>query len=130
MRTTKTLGIWMDYVVAHLIDTHSKKNNQSLLSKITFDIKKPPPNESKHLTQNKEKQLKEGFYKKIGIEILEYEQVLLFGPTNAKIELRKFLRKDVQFIDKKIDTQPADKMTENEKIAFVKMYFQKAKTNL
>jgi hypothetical protein len=49
--------------------------------------------------------------------------VLLFGPTNAKLELSNFLKKDLHFKDIKIDIEAADKMSDNEKLAFVKAHF-------
>jgi len=36
-------------------------------------------------------------YDKIGVQILKYKYVLLFGPTNAKVELYYFLNKDLHF---------------------------------
>jgi hypothetical protein len=51
--------------------------------------------------------------------------VLLFGPTNAKVELHNYLKKDLHFKKIKIDIEPTDKMTNNEKDAFVKNHFEK-----
>jgi hypothetical protein len=50
--------------------------------------------------------------------------VLLFGPTNAKTELQNYLNKDLHFKDIPIDIEAADKMTENEQVAFVKKHFE------
>lgn len=50
--------------------------------------------------------------------------MLLFGPTNAKTELHNFLNKDSHFKNVKVDVVSADKMTENEKNAFVKKHFE------
>jgi hypothetical protein len=54
----------------------------------------------------------------------------LFGPTNAKEELRNFLHKDLQFKDIKIDVLAADKMTDNQQIAFVKKHYLSTTTSL
>ena len=69
---------------------------------------------------NKRQQMHE----KIGGEILKYNHILLFGPTNAKVELHNYLNKDMHFKDIKIDIESADKMTDNEKDAFVKNHFE------
>ena len=50
--------------------------------------------------------------------------MLLFGPTNAKTELKNYLNQDLHFKDIQIDVESADKMTENEKDAFVKNHFK------
>ncbi|MFT6479867.1 MAG: stalled ribosome rescue protein Dom34, partial [Spirosomataceae bacterium] len=44
---------------------------------------------------NKRQQMNEAFYKEIADEILKYDHVLLFGPTNAKTELHNFLNKNL-----------------------------------
>jgi hypothetical protein len=54
---------------------------------------------------------------------VNYENVLLFGPTNAKVELFNILRADLAFSNIKIEVKDADKMTDNQQRAFVKDYF-------
>ena len=73
---------------------------------------------------NKEQQMDEAYYKKIGAAILNYQHVLLFGPTHAKSELHNYLKKDLHFKDIKIDVESTDKMTDNEKDAYVKNHFK------
>jgi stalled ribosome rescue protein Dom34 len=73
---------------------------------------------------NKRQQMNEAFYKEIADEVLKYDHVLLFGPTNAKSELHNYLSKDLHFKDIKIDVETADNITDNEKIAFVKSHFK------
>ncbi len=74
---------------------------------------------------NKEQQQQEAYYKEIANEILKYDHVLLFGPTNAKSELHNYLNKDLHFERVKVDVESADNMTANEKAAFVKDHFSK-----
>jgi hypothetical protein len=50
---------------------------------------------------------------------------LLFGPTDAKVELLNILKADLSFSKIKIETMQSDKMTENQEHAFVKDYFSK-----
>lgn len=78
---------------------------------------------SEYTMHNKRQQMQEAYYKEIADEIVKYDQVLLFGPTNAKTELNNYLNKDLHFKDIKIDVEPADKMSDNEKAAFVKNHF-------
>ena len=73
---------------------------------------------------NKRQQMQEAFYKEIADAILNYNHVLLFGPTNAKTELYNYLSTDLHFKDIKIDVEPTDKMTDPEKDAFVKNHFK------
>lgn len=121
--TKKNLGIWMDHLHANLIDLDAVKNNHTIKSNFTFSVKEETLSRSENIMHNKEDQMHEAFYKKIADEIVKYDNVLLFGPTNAKAELHNYLNKDLHFKDIQIDIQPADKMTDNEKIAFVREHF-------
>lgn len=125
MKTQKNLGIWMDHATANLIDLESKKQCQTITSKFTPEIKDEVLQKSESAMHNKEEQMNESFYKEISEKMLNYNHILLFGPTNAKTELHNFLKKDLHFKDIKIDVIPADKMTDNQQDAFVKDHFQK-----
>ena len=72
---------------------------------------------------NKEQHRQSDYYKKIGGEILQYDEVVLFGPTNAKSELANMLKEDHRFASIKLEIKSSDKMTENQEHAFVKDYF-------
>lgn len=121
---TKNLGIWMDHSSANLIDLIVKKNNRSIVSLFTTDTKEEALKRSENLMHNKENQMHEAYYEKIAAQILSYDHIVLFGPTHAKTELHNYLNKDLHFKDIQIDIAPADKMTDNQKNAFVKNHFE------
>ena len=123
MDTKKNLGIWMDHSIANLFDLKTKKR-QSIKSEFTFKTKEDALKRSENLMHNKEQQMHEAFYKKIANEILKYDNILLFGPTNAKVELHNYLDKDLHFKDIKIMVESSDKLTDNEKDAFMKVHFE------
>ncbi|MEH1007904.1 hypothetical protein VDP25_09175 [Winogradskyella sp. ECml5-4] len=125
MNTQKKLGIWMDHSTANLIDLTSKKNSYAIESKFTFDTKEDALNRSESLMHNKRQQMQGDYYKDIAAVILNYNKVLLFGPTHAKTELYNYLNTDLHFKDITIKVESADKMTNNEKVAFVENYFNK-----
>ena len=125
MKQQKTLGIWMDHAIANLLDLYSKKNNHMIISEFTFSTKEKALDKSENLMHNKEQQMQEAYYKEIADEVLKYDTVLLFGPTNAKSELHNYLNEDLRFKDIKIDIKAADKMTDNQKEAFVREHFEK-----
>jgi ADP-heptose:LPS heptosyltransferase len=72
---------------------------------------------------HKEQHEQADYYKKLGEIILNYTNVILFGPTSAKQELMNSLKDNHHFDKIKIDVKPADKMTEREQQLFVKNYF-------
>lgn|SRR5690606_31248003 len=125
MKTEKQLGIWMDYANANLIDLESEKSCRVIISEFTPDVKEEVKQRSEHTMNNKEEQLNELYYKEISQEILKYENVLIFGPTNAKLELKNYLNNDSKFNNVKIEIESADNMSNNQQVAHVKNHFGK-----
>lgn len=115
----------MDHSTAHMVDASSKKKSRSINSKFNFSTQEEALSRSESLMHNKRQQMHQAYYNKVANQILKYDHVLLFGPTNAKTELHNHLNKDLHFKDIKIDVEPADKMSDNEKDAFVKNHFEK-----
>lgn len=125
MKTHKKLGIWLDHENAHLIDLTSDKNYRTISSDFDFETKEEALSRSEHIMHNKRQQKHEAYYKEVGNEILKYNHILLFGPTNAKNELSNYLNKDLRFKDIIIEIESADKMSDNKLVAFVKNHFEK-----
>jgi stalled ribosome rescue protein Dom34 len=124
METQKNIGIWMDHSTANFIGFETNENNHSIQSEFTFDTKEEALSRSEKGMHNKRQQMHEAYYKEISDEILKYDHVLLFGPTNAKTELHNYLNRDLHFMTIQIDIESVDKMTSNEKDAFVKNHFE------
>jgi stalled ribosome rescue protein Dom34 len=124
METKKSLSIWMDHATANLIDLNSNNKSHDILSKFTYEVQVEAIRKSERGMHNKRQQLQEAYYKEIADSILNYNHVLLFGPTNAKTELHNYLNEDMHFKNIQIDVESADKMTDNEKDAFVKKHFK------
>ena len=126
MTTAKNLGIWMDHSSAHLMEfTTDPIETKTIESKFTHQVKLESLNRSEHIMHNKEQHQQSEYYKKLGEIIKNYEGVILFGPTEAKVELFNILKTDHHFKKIKIEVKQADKMTENQQHAFVREYFSK-----
>jgi len=126
MKTENSLGIWMDHQNAHLIEfTADPMETKTVDSKFTHQEKEQTLGRSENLMHNKEQHEEAEYYKELGGIIRNYNDVLLFGPTDAKVELFNFLRKDHRFADIVIEVKQADKMTGNQQHAFVREYFSK-----
>jgi len=125
MKTKRFLGIWMDHSTAHLM---TELSNGSL---ITETIEAKPKLQVKaadlyfkdesHMLNKEQGQLA-AYYKKLSDAILYYEEVILFGPTEAKNELANILKDNHLFDKIKIVVKPADKMTENQQHQFLKEF--------
>lgn len=131
MSNAKCLGIWMDHFTAHLIEfTAEPTETKIVASKFTHQEKEESIGKSEQLMHNKEQHEQNEYYKKLGEIIRNYEEVLLFGPTQAKLELLNLLRADHRFQNIKFEIQQADKLTDKQQYAYVKDYFSKHPTRL
>jgi hypothetical protein len=124
MTTKKSLGIWMDHSNAHLMEfTNDPIATNIIASGFTHEEKEHALGKSEGLMHHKEQHKHSEYYKKLGATIRNYEHVVLFGPTEAKVELFNLLKADHNFAKIKIEVKQADKMTENQEHAFVREHF-------
>ncbi len=124
MITKKRLGIWMDHATANLMEYSTIFiETTTIKSDFTHQEKEETLNKSENVMHNKEQHLEMEFYKRLSAEIIKYDEVLLFGPTNAKVELFNILNEDQHYKNIKIEVRPSDKLTDKQQIAFVRNYF-------
>jgi len=124
MKTEKKLGIWMDHFNAYLIEFNGENGDEKGKAlEIVREDTVHDPNKGENLIHSKEQHQQAEYYKKLGKAIKNYTEVILFGPTDAKVELLHVLEADRQFENIKIETQTADKMSVNQQDAFVAEYF-------
>jgi hypothetical protein len=100
----------MDHSNAHLMEFTTEPLTTMIIS-------------SRFTRREKQQHEPAAYYKKIGEAIINYQDVLLFGPTSAKTELYNMLKADHHFEKIRIETKEADKMTQNEQHAFVREHF-------
>ena len=124
MKTKKQLGIWMDHSIAHLMALTNGTIVSSTIESgpvLQGDEQNVYKDESHSL--NKEQGQLSTYYRKIGDAILDYDEAVLFGPTEAKNELYNLIKENHLFDKIEIAIQPADKMTESERNNFVTSYY-------
>lgn len=132
MKTKRILGIWMDHSVAQLSE-YSNGNfmTEIIESKPKLQVKEEDlyyKDESHAL--NKERSQLATYYKKLSDAILNFDEVVLFGPTEAKNELINSMKDNHLFEKVKIVVKPADKMTESEQHQFLKEFMNPADNHL
>lgn len=110
MKTAKHLGISLDYSDARLIEYILPSNKTGIIRTVCV------PHQNEHLYHS-------AYYQKLSEIILHYEDVILFGSTDAKVDLLYFIIGDNRFAGVKIQIKYTLKMTENQKLEFVKTYF-------
>jgi hypothetical protein len=124
MSEIKKLGIWIDHSNAHLTEFTTDPMTTSIIeSDFSFQDRQETIARSENIMHNKERQRHTEYYKKLGEVIVNYNDVILFGPTDAKVELRNILKADRRFSEIKIDVKQTDKMSHHQQQAFVREYF-------
>jgi hypothetical protein len=124
MKNKQQVGIFMDHSNAHIMEfTVDPIETTTIESTFTHQVKEDTLEKSEYLMHNKEQHQQAAFYKKLCDVIKHYDAVLLFGPTEAKVELFNILKADNAFEKINITIMQADKMTENQQHAFVKDFF-------
>lgn len=118
------IGIFMDHASAHLIYfLEDQIITKKIESKFTHQVKADSLSKGENLMHDKEQQQQGLYYKAIAEVIKEYNDVLIFGPTDAKLELVNSLKKDNHFSNIKIVVKTTDKLDNKEQEVFVKKYF-------
>lgn len=118
----------MNHSRANLMEfTTDMKEVKVILSTFTSQVRANSLGKSENLMHNKEQHQQSEYYKEIGEYILQYTDVLLFGPTDAKSELHNLLKADHHFDKINITVKHASKMTENQQQAFVRDHFSNDK---
>ena len=125
MTKNNKLGIWMDHSVAYITDySNDFLTTEKFIFEFTHQKRESGMKKSEVTMLRKEKAEQSSYYKKLGEIILNYSDVILFGPTSAKQELLNSLKTNHLFDKITINILPADKMTESEQQLFVKNYFK------
>jgi hypothetical protein len=128
MKSIKRLGIWMDHSVAHIIELENNNIVSETIEAETIvneeDIEINWKDESS--IHNKEQYNLSHYFKKLINVIKDYDEVLLFGPTDAKNELFNLID-HIHHMDMiKIAIKTTDKMPEDLRQAFVMEHFNKS----
>ena len=124
MQNPKKIAVYLDHYQAILFNFGiTAIEFKSIDSDFNFqDLKEIKQKGESHL-HNKEQQLQHKYYENIGDAILDFNEVLLFGPTDAKTELFNVLMENSKFGKIKIVVKASDKLTENQQLEFVNKYF-------
>jgi len=116
----------MDNSNAQLIEfSDTAKETKTVLSNFSLQDRDETLQRSESEMHNKEQQRQRAYFKQLATFILDFGDVLIFGPTDAKTELLHFLRQDHKFEDIDIKILTTDNLTEHKQHTFVKDYFNR-----
>ena len=126
MKVAKRVGIWMDHSVARVMEYRVEDFKVQIVeSQLQGLDNQEGLQHSESLLHHKENQTIKIYYKSLIKIIRNYDEIILFGSTNAKTELFNLIREDHKYDNLKIEIKPTDKMTYEEQHSFMKDYFTK-----
>ena len=121
----KQVGIWMDHSFAFIM---TLENNKVVENIVELEIPQLETDydsgNNEKLKDNKSQQFQLNYYRKLIDCIKNYQDVILFGPTDAKNELLNLLKTEHFFKNIHIEIQDSDKMTTMQMHDFVTAYFK------
>ncbi len=114
----------MDHTMAHITEFDSEIHETKIItSDFSFQDKVDTLQRSESGMHNKEQQKLSTYYNELAQIIKNFDEVILFGPTDAKVELYNELKNNHQFDAIKIEVSNTDKMSEKEQRNFIDDYF-------
>ncbi len=126
MKDFKQLGIWMDHSNAFILElTDDTIETNRVVSELSDPEAEFNFYKGEKLIHKKEQHLQLSYYRKLGEIIKKYQEVVLFGPTDAKKELLNLIKTDHLFNEIKIEAINSGKMAESQMQTFVREYFNK-----
>jgi hypothetical protein len=123
MNTIKQMGIWMDHSNALLMEL-SDENIVSHSVASEYNHQEPEPRFTLQGKLLHSKEQRTNYFKKLSEFIINFQQVVLFGPTDAKNDLLYLLKADQLFNNIRIEVKVTDKMSKDQMHSFVKEYFR------
>jgi stalled ribosome rescue protein Dom34 len=126
MESIKKIGIFLDHAHAHVIEFSDEvKETKTIASDFTYQDKVETLKRSESEMHQKEQHKLTTYYKNIAAVIENFNEVLLFGPTEAKVELFNFIKEHHKYDKIKFEVKNTDKMSAAEQHQFVQEYFKR-----
>lgn len=132
----KQIGIWLDYKEAYLIELNGSKVDVLRVESAIEDFhpkggarSKSPwgpmdtVSESKYLERRKHQE--SAYFQKLLEAVNEVDELYIFGPAEAKNKFLKTFKKSSGIRPLMKGIESADSMTENQRIAKVKAFFNR-----
>ncbi|MEO8583279.1 MAG: hypothetical protein ABI415_05750 [Flavitalea sp.] len=119
----RSAGVWLDQHHALLI-THSTIEGEGFAVTEKIASEENHSSGSEHSMNNAKQGERIKYFKTVAHQLLNYDELLLFGPGTAQEQFLKFLQEDGQFKKTKISLDTANQLTEPQVIARVRTFFQ------
>ena len=133
----KLYGLWVDHgkavIVSLMNENHKVIHVESDIEghfRLKDDSQSISPSKIQSATSESKRDFRYSKHLNIYFQhiidlLKDAKRLFIFGPGEAKIELKKMIEKNKQFSNKISDIETTDKLTEPQIVAKVKKYFRK-----
>ena len=120
--TKKHAGIWMDNRTAYIITSPNEDGTYTIQGKVKSD--EYHGDKGEHALNNADRAHSRKYHKELAQQLLNFDEILIFGPGKSQEEFRNFLNEDNHFADKKITLDSANHGTDHQMVARVVDFFK------
>ncbi len=116
-------GVWIDNQKAMII-TNTSENDGEFVIKEKLKANANFGGGSEHSMNNAKQADNLKYFKSISSRLLNYDEILIFGPGKSQEQLQNHLEEDAQFNNKKITIDSAEQLTDPQMLAKVRDFFK------
>ena len=117
-------GVWLDNTKAIIITNNSDNENEEYTIQNKVKAKEIHGGGSEHSMNNARKADHNTYYKSVSTLLLNYDEILVFGPGKSQEQFQNHLHEDPQFKSKKITIDSSEQLTDPQMIAKVREFFK------
>lgn len=115
------MGMWIDNSHAIIIANDNEAGTYAIGE--TVKVNDHHVSGSEHTMNNAEQGNNLKYFKSIAALLLDYDEILIFGPGTSQEQFHNFLKEDAQFNNKRITIDSTGNQTEPQMIAKVRDFF-------
>ncbi|MEJ7828328.1 MAG: hypothetical protein WKF91_09040 [Segetibacter sp.] len=117
-------GVFLDNDKAMIITANSDNESGDYTIQDRVKAKESHGGGSEHSMNNAKQSDSLKYFKTLSTRLLNYDEILVFGPGKAQEQFQNHLNEDAQFKNKKISIDSAEQLTEPQMVAVVRNFFK------
>lgn len=120
----KYAGVWLDNHSATIITNSIKEGNDAFSIQNKVKAVDHHAGGSEHSMNNAKKSDSRKYFKEVSGLLLNYDEILVFGPGKSQEELKNILSEDEHFRNTQITLDSTGQLTDPQMIAKVRDFFK------
>lgn len=117
-------GVWIDNNKAFIISKNSENEDADYSIKEKIQAKENHGGGSEHSMNNAKQSDSVKYFKSLSGQLLDYDEILLFGPGKSQEQFQNHLNEDPQFKSRKIIVETAEQLSDGQMIARVRDFYK------